>query len=194
MHKKKLILLIFILVALVQIYVPAKMIFDSETVLESGTVYKFKVAPVDPNDPFRGKYITLSFLENRFQVPNVNAWATNEVVYVILTTDKDGFARIHSLSKEKPADNQHFVKAKIGFATATNDKYLNIVYPFDRFYMEESKAPVAEKVYLEAVRDTTQVAFALVKIYDGEAVLKDVMIDGISIREIVKNRNQNQNP
>jgi len=47
-------ILIFALVALAQLYVPAKMVWNQESILEEGTEYKFKTAPVDPNDPFRG--------------------------------------------------------------------------------------------------------------------------------------------
>jgi hypothetical protein len=52
--------------------------------------------------------------------------------------------------------------------------------------MEESKAYDAELAYRESVIDTTQIAYGLVAVKDGDAVLKDVMIDGVSIGEIVK--------
>ena len=43
MNKKKLILLVFILVALVQLYIPIKMILGREDILSTGKEYKFKV-------------------------------------------------------------------------------------------------------------------------------------------------------
>ena len=66
MINKKTQIVLFVLVALAQLYVPAKMIWDQEDVLKNGSEYKFKTDPVDPNDPFRGKYITLSFDNNTF--------------------------------------------------------------------------------------------------------------------------------
>ena len=51
----------FILVALLQLFVPANMIWQEEGTIQEGTEFHFKVAPVDPNDPFRGKYISLAF-------------------------------------------------------------------------------------------------------------------------------------
>ncbi|HMB62545.1 MAG TPA: hypothetical protein VKN36_05700, partial [Eudoraea sp.] len=63
-------------------------------------------------------------------------------------------------------------------------------YPFDRFYMEESKANEAELTYRQSQRDTSKITYALVRIKNGEAVLKDVMIDGISIRELVKTKEE----
>lgn len=54
MTNKKTLLSVFILVAIVQLYVPAKMILDREDILDTGKEYKFKTEPIDPNDPFRG--------------------------------------------------------------------------------------------------------------------------------------------
>jgi uncharacterized membrane-anchored protein len=58
---KKTILPLFALTCLAQWFVPAQMIYDQEQVLREGKTYHFKTAPIDPSDPFRGKYITLSF-------------------------------------------------------------------------------------------------------------------------------------
>ena len=69
---------------------------------------------------------------------------------------------------------------------------LAIDYPFDRYYMEESKAYDAELTYRKSQLDTSQIAYALVSIKDGEAVLKDVLINGVSIREIVIKERENQ--
>jgi uncharacterized membrane-anchored protein len=190
MNSKKLILTAFILMALAQWYVPANMILDREAVLSSGKEFKFRTAPIDPSDPFRGKYITLSFRENHFPVPDDANWIRGEDVYVLLSTDKEGYARIQSVSKEKPHKNVDFVTAKVGYVTTNGDKNLLVEYPFDRFYMEESKAYDAEQVYLRSLSDTTKVTYALVNTWNGKAVLKDVRIDGTSIKELVKARQE----
>ncbi len=113
MRSKFLVILAFIIVVLVQWYVPSKMIYDREDVLKTGKEYKFKAAPIDPNDPFRGKYITLSFTSNTLRVQNKKEWKRNEVVYVNFTTDQEGYAIIESISKEKPEDNPYFLETKI---------------------------------------------------------------------------------
>ena len=59
--KTKYIFILFVIVALIQLFVPAQVILQQESVLETGNVYRFKTQPVDPNDPFRGKYITLNY-------------------------------------------------------------------------------------------------------------------------------------
>ena len=192
MNSKKLLLTAFILVALVQLYVPAKMIWDKENVIETGIEYKFKTAPIDPSDPFRGKYITLNYDENTAIVSDGQNWVLGESIYVSLTTDNLGFAKIKSVSKTKPTDNESFIKAKVRFSSGNSSNKLTIDYPFDRYYMEESKAYDAELIYRQSQQDTNQVTYALVSIKNGDAVLKDVLIDGTSIREIVK-ENQQEN-
>ena len=191
MNSKKIIFLAFIVVALVQIYVPARIILDRTIVLNSGKEFKFKTAPIDPNDPFRGKYINLNFNDNTIGIQSKENWARGETVFVLLTTDNNGFAKIRSVSKAKPSDTQDFLKAKVDHVIYDGSK-LFIEYPFERFYMEESKAYDAELTYNRTLPDTSQVAYALVNIKNGESVLKDVMINGISIVEIVKQDQQNR--
>ena len=181
MNKKKILFLLFILVAIVQLFVPAKMILDREDVLKTGKEYKFNVEPIDPSDPFRGKYITLRFKDTKFDNYTDNKWIRNETVYVIFKLDKKGFAIIDSVSREKPIGTEDYLKTKIKY-------YNNVKYLFNRFYMEESKAYTAEVLYKESRRDTSKVTYALVNIKNGKAVLKNVLINGVSIRELVKER------
>lgn len=186
MKSKKISLTAFIVVAIIQLAIPAKMIWDKERILETGKEFKFETAPIDPSDPFRGKYIVLQYKENTVQVDSEDPWVEGEKIYVILKTDAKGFAAIDNVSKEKPADNTDFVRAKVQFTSGVHSKTLGISYPFDRFYMEESKAYDAEQAYLKSQLDSTKTTYALVNIKNGEAVLKDVLIDGTSIAEIVK--------
>ncbi len=180
---KKPLFIIFIIVALVQLAVPAKMILDKENILSLGTPYKFRTAPIDPSDPFRGKYITLNFDANQFDVPNDTSWKSGDVVYVHLGKDSAGFAKIKDLTRQPPADdNVDYVKAKILYAYY--DK-VTIEYSFNHFYMEESKAADAETTYRVARLDTAQHVYALVNVRKGEAALKDVMINDESIVDIV---------
>jgi uncharacterized membrane-anchored protein len=185
MNSKKILFSAFIFVALVQLYVPAKMIWDREEVLNTGTKYNFKTAPVDPNDPFRGKYITLNYDENTVEIENEDDWTIGEKIYVHLTRDDDGFAKIKSVSKAKPTDNRDFLKAKVQSVTSNGSNRLAIDYPFDRYFMEESKAYDAELTYRQSQGDTSKMTYAMVSIKNGEAVLIDVLINEVSIREIV---------
>jgi hypothetical protein len=66
---------------------------------------------------------------------------------------------------------------------------LNKVYfdlPFDKYYMEESKAYAAEQIYRERQLDTVRTTYAIVYIKDGVGRLSDVKIGDSSIRDMVK--------
>src|SRR5690554_461138 len=78
MDNKKFLFIAFILVAIIQLAVPAKMIWDKENVLKSGKEFKFETAPVDPTDPFRGKYIALNYKENTYSSDDSSTWKSEE--------------------------------------------------------------------------------------------------------------------
>jgi hypothetical protein len=60
--------------------------------------------------------------------------------------------------------------------------------------MEETKAYDAEQLYNQNIRERNEKpAFALVAIKNGDAVLKDVIIDGVSVKKIVKNSSDKNN-
>lgn len=172
---KKFLLPAFAAMVLLQLFIPAKMIFDKEQVLNTGDLFKFRTAPVDPNDPFRGKYVALNFADNTFQYTKEEDWYNSDLVYVTLSTDSAGFAIIKNVSKQIP-ENETYLTATVQ-SVQPSEQQLVIQYPFDRYYVEESKAPEIEKKYLEAFQDSSKVAYALVAVRDGDAVLKDLVVD-----------------
>lgn len=191
MNKRTLIFSVFLAVALVQLYIPAKMILDKEDTLNSGKTYKFKTEPIDPSDPFRGKYITLNFEDNSVRVKSWKEWEDGETVYALLR-DSAGYAKPKSIQKYFPSEGSDFIKVKIRYIYSNDRNEVLLEYPFDRYYMEESKAYEAEQVYRQAQTDSTQKTYALVMVKNGDAVLKDVMINEVSIKELVKQRRKKQ--
>lgn len=188
MKKNRYLLIAFLILALVQLWTPFQMILNREKVLSSGTEYKFRTAPIDPNDPFRGKYVRLSFQDDMATVDSANGFERGEKVFVTLRTDSAGFAKIKTLSKKAPTNQNQYLTARIRYYSSTTNHKVTIDFPFDRYYMEESKAPKAETRYREAQRDTTLNAHALVNVLNGQSVLKDVVIDGVSIENYVEQK------
>ncbi len=183
--------IIFIVLAIIQLFIPAQMIFNQESILNNGTAYKFKTQPIDPTDPFRGKFITLSYDVNSASTKD-KSWQRYDDVYVYIKTDSLGFAELDTVSKQKLEITNDYV-----FATVSrfNDKNWNIesgyrLYfnlPFDRFYMEESKAYDAELAYRKAQSDSIpNNTYALVYVKDGEAVLDNVFINDVPIAQYVE--------
>ena len=54
-------LIVFAVVAAAQLGVPASLMWKREQTLRHGSVWKFRTAPVDPIDAFRGRLIALEF-------------------------------------------------------------------------------------------------------------------------------------
>lgn len=185
------ILILFIVVAIAQLFIPAKMIFNREAIIEKGTVYKFKTQPVDPNDPFRGKYINLNYDVRSF-VTSDTLWERQDQVYVYLDTDSLGFAKVNEVSKMPLNLEKDFILAEVSWYNK-REHTLNFNLPFNRYYMEETKAYDAEVAVRNAQRDSIpNNTCALVYIKDGEAVLNDVIINEISIKDYVEKDNDKQ--
>ena len=186
MKPKKILFIAFVVVVVVQLSVPAVMILKHEDVLQTGTVYKFKTAPIDPNDPFRGKYISLNFDDALTFYDSNENFNKQETAFVLLDNDAEGFAKIKAVLKQEPDNQQDYVKVKVYHAYGSNHHRIRITYPFDKFYMEESKAPDAENRYRQSVgKPDKKPAYALIAVKNGTAVLKDVIIDGHSVNDIV---------
>ena len=115
MNNKKILFSLFALMVLAQLLAPSQMIYDQENILANGKLFKFKTQPVDPNDPFRGKYISLSFEQNKIFVKNSTNFHEGETVFVKLKTDTNGFAKITSISKTEPAEDLDYLKLKINY-------------------------------------------------------------------------------
>jgi uncharacterized membrane-anchored protein len=178
------IFIIFVVVALIQISVPAKMIYNQEDILKTGTVFKFKTQPLDPADPFKGKYIRLDYEINSFPTKD-STWTRDEVVYVTLINDSNGYAKLSSISREKP-NAKNYLKTNVDWFNEWEDKVF-LDYNFERFYMKETKAKAAEIAYVEAHQDSTlNTTYATVYVKNGEAVLDNVFINDIPIADYVE--------
>ncbi|WP_378178162.1 GDYXXLXY domain-containing protein [Aquimarina sp. SS2-1] len=176
-------LILFIIVALAQIFVPTQMILGSEGTINKGTAYKFKTRPIDPTDPFRGKYITLQYEMNHFNTAD-SSYVVGEEIYIYLKNDEEGFAEVSDISKTPLETERDYVTARVTYYYKGK---VNFQLPFNTFYMEETKAYDAELAYAKANRDSLpNNVYALVYVKDDQVVLKDVLIDDIPIQEYVE--------
>ena len=187
---KNWLLILFALTCLAQWIVPAKMIYDSESVIREGVIFKFKTAPIDPSDPFRGKYITLNFESNFVEFPDSTDWQSGQQVFVKFTADSAGFAVAENISRTPP-DTESYLLTTVDYVNNyANEHKVWFNLPFNRFYLEESKASQAEQLYWQAQRDSAQVAYALVSMAQGQAVLNDVIINGKPVVDIINRLNE----
>ena len=187
---KKMMMVLFAVMCLAQWIVPGNMVYDSENTIAEGALYKFKTAPVDPSDPLRGKYITLNFQENFFQFTDSAEWQRGDQIFVTFTTDSVGFAIPEQVYHAKPEAESYLETFVEHINHYGDDHEVWYKLPFDRFYVEESKAQQAEQLYWKAQRDSVQIVYALVSIGQGQAVLQDVIINDRPIIDIINELNK----
>ncbi|MFT3886110.1 MAG: GDYXXLXY domain-containing protein [Flavobacteriales bacterium] len=184
-------LLLFALIALAQWAVPIWMVRSKEHVLSKGTEYKFKLQPIDPYDPFRGEYVTLNFETFNNPIPLLDTVAMDGQYrgYALLGTGDDGFARAIGLSAAEPEAGDYVRITSYTYTVYDTSgmksipDLVNGVEPeFNRFYMQEGGGHVAEDLVrwrpdTAALRE----AYALVRVYKGDAVVEDLIIGGRSV-------------
>lgn len=154
--------------------VPMSMIAKREMTLSQGTQYKFRCEPVDPYDAFRGKYVALRIQPEGNLTWKGTALEYNQEVYVALGTDDDGFVRVDEILLRPPNDRD-YVTAKVSWNSAGAEA-VSLQFPFDRFYLEENKAPEAERAYNQSLRREVQDTYISVRVRKGFGVIEELYI------------------
>ena len=182
MNRKTTLLSLMAILAIVQLAVPLSMINQREMALRDGVLYKFRTAPVDPADAFRGRYVALRIEDENVAVQTNSCFTRGQKVFAVLENDTNGFARVTSLSADRPAGNAA-VPVTINYAYGTN---AHIQVPFDRYYLSESAAPRAESAYRSHSRRGNRSTYVTVRVLDGFAVLEELYIDDVPIKDFLK--------
>jgi uncharacterized membrane-anchored protein len=179
-------LIAFVILCIAQWLVPLNMIREQQVLRTDGKAFRFKTRPVDPVDPYRGNYLTLYYDETFFTSPT-EKFENGSDIYVSLKTDSLGFARVSKVSADKPTGSSDYVLAKVSYQA---DQVVYFDYPFERFYLEESKAKPAEHIYNESnLRESEDTAYAVVYVKDGQATIDDVKVNDKSVIDIVRENN-----
>ena len=107
MSGKRIRLILFIVLAVVQLSVAGGAIIRSEIALRSGEVFRFKLRPVDPVDAFRGRYVALRLETNDAPVAESLEQPWRQKVYVPLEIDDEGFAVFGRADLRPPEDGPY---------------------------------------------------------------------------------------
>jgi len=174
-------ILIFGVVALAQLAVPAAMVWQREQTLKRGRVWKFQTAPVDPVDVIRGRYIALRFAAEEFSAPSKFEAGDNSV-YAVLREGTDGFAEIDHLTTESmrtddavPVDSVWWYNGK-----------QQVRFPFNKFWVAEANGAAAERAYVENNRRDNQNAYVTVRVHRGDAALDQLYIDNQPLSDYLR--------
>ena len=183
---------------------PVKKIISFEYPSVPPKVYTFETEIYDPYDPMRGRYVRLNFKQNRVRLPHKNMrlmeWRSGDSCYAVLEKNPDGTTRIADLVtniKQIPA-GKDFLRVKYVYFQWDYDKTKRkqqktgvhtIQLPFDRFYLNETLAPEAEREVQSSTRKGK--AFVRVKIYaNGNFALDDLIVDGKPILERLRGKTE----
>jgi uncharacterized membrane-anchored protein len=192
-----------VVLSFVQLGAASWSIVRYERILASGTAYKIRTEPIDPADPFRGRYVAVRpaivvAKPIALEVERLlQSMQTGDAVktYVTLASDTDGFALVTDVVREPPAAGDYLAidgvtpnfaprPDKPGESEVTG---YTVSFSFNRYYMNEAAAPMAEDKYVEASRRNTEArAWLNVRVKDGTAVIEGLVIDGVSIEELIR--------
>ncbi len=181
----KLILGLYIALAVVQIAMPIGQIRKYEDVLRTGRPYKFLTAPVDPYDAFRGRYVALNYAGTMTTVRAGDKIGRRSPAYVTLRQDENGFAQFGDLAVEPPM-SADYLRVTYLYSRPDNRAFFRL--PFDRFFMEESMAPKAERAYRNNLNRRGQQSgqtYVLVRVKDGRGVIENLFVRDQPIQEFL---------
>lgn len=176
----KLRLIIFLVVALAQISVPASMIWKRQRTLREGRLWKFRTAPVDPVDAIRGRYLALRFEAEEF--PRSKPLEYWETVYVRLKEDANGFAVVDEVSEASTGDEDTIRADSRGYYEGKQ----RVRFSFDRLWVTEASAVAAEKAYAEHSRREKIDAYVTVRVFNGDAGIEELYIAGQPLRDYLR--------
>ena len=174
----KVFLMFAAVVFILQWLVPATMIIGQEMVLDKGDEIKIRCRPIDPYDPFRGRYVRVRLdfqLPESMQLPE--EFYKQQRVFALLDKDEDGFVTVNQIVKDAPEQGLYVRGNKF---RRRNTFELGL----DRYYMNERLAPEAERLVRSGIREDSDV-WATLKVWNGKAVMNGLFVDGIPIEVIL---------
>lgn len=181
--KNNKLLLLFAVVAIIQLATPLYMAWHWEDILQTGQRFYWVTAPVDPYDPFKGRYIDLRFSANTAPLIHNQQFDYGQTAYALIAEDATGKAFISSVSATPPAAGP-YVKVKIAYV---QDQTAHIELPFKRYYLPEQLAPAAETAYHN---NAGQNIVAAVRLKDGYGVIEQLYIGDMTLTDYLNSAAQ----
>ena len=152
-RRKKIILLTAYLLTLTAVlWYPVWKIVSIEFPAEAPAELKFKVTVADPYDPMRGRYVRLGVRPDRIITRDEGKNITGRSAWLVLRRDPEGFAQAVRLEKECKAVKPGEIAVKVrnlwfssgNWGKKKQPSCYRFTLPFDRFYLNELKAPELE--------------------------------------------------
>lgn len=175
--------LLWLVLGCLMLAIPLSMAARKEYVLRHGQTLRFRLAPVDPYDPYRGRFMALNFeVEDKdYTLPAElkEDGAENRKVYVRLSVDDEGYARIDDILAYQPDCDLWLVVELRGRGKFFGWGANRVVMPFKRYYLNEDSAKAVEDeardLLVQARRDKKPCpVHAVVRLKDGEGIITEL--------------------
>lgn len=196
MNRKSLLLTVFILVAVAQLLVPKYMISNLAGFAQTGKEFKFKIRHQRTDSPARGnigttmegRFIWLQFEENRYKGEDTRNLNLSRAVYVVLSSDSLGFAKIQSITQNKPATSSDWLKVRAYKNFRDSDTSSLVVnFPFNNYYIEDKDIKDTEERLTRKLKDQESLICLNIFIKENHFRIDDLFVDGMSFKDFVKN-------
>ena len=176
--KKHRLLVMFFITVLLQLTTPLYMAWRWENILQTGQLFYWETAPVDPYDAFRGRYIDLNFKHTQGQVVAGEQLEYGQTAFALIS-EAEGKAYLTSVSPQRPPEGA-YVKVRVHYVDGNT---VHVSLPFKRYYLPEHIAPAAESAY----RENAEASVAAVRIKDGLAVIEEIYLGDKTLTDYLQN-------
>lgn len=182
------------------LFYPVRKIWQFKFPATKGHVFRFRVTAYDPYDPMRGRYVRLNLRETgRVILPDKNRdlnFRYGQPVLAVLKQERDqdgnDWTKIVDLAadrKELPPGTLFYLPVRYsGFVRDYDSKTRKFLktgkhtvrLPFDRFYLNERKAPEVEKL----LQKRGSKAELIVIVYPGGIYqVQNLIVNGTPVRK-----------
>ncbi|MDR0747308.1 MAG: GDYXXLXY domain-containing protein [Helicobacteraceae bacterium] len=158
-----------------------------ESVLTYGKTIVLQIRPLDPYNPFTGRYVNLRLDSFGMKMPKGVRCPTRErereckLKLFVAFKDNDGISEPDEALTAPPSDDRAYLRLE---GEGHSDR-VSFNYPFDRFYMKEQKAR-----YVDRSSSITNAAqnkvVVIVKALGGKGVVENVLINDIPISQYIE--------
>ena len=154
MSKRKILLSgVYTLALVLILWYPVGKILRFEFPAAAPVEIKFKATVYDPYDPMRGRYVRLTVLPYRIETADKKSRFTyspgGSKGYAVIEKTPSGFAKVLRLEKDPSKIGKGEIAVKVkgiyyNYGWKKTPAAYRFTWPFDRFYLNELKAPELE--------------------------------------------------
>ncbi len=135
---------------LLQFFALLYMAGEREVIIHTGKTVFLRTIPVDPNDPFRGDYVSLKYeiseISRKFLKGRTPS-GKGERYYTVLKRGENGLYSLDYCTSEKPSGDDVFIKGRYdkSWGWGSPEKYLHLKYGIEKYFVQQKKGLDIEK-------------------------------------------------